>query len=130
VLNGRGSQTLVLAGADQGADYSGYSGNYSWGSLELGSGLSLSVNSDSSHALYTGLIVLDGGLGQLAAINSAANIYYDGNAAGNAWLQGKAYAFGSGGGALVAVVPEPASALMTALGLLALGVVVQRRGRG
>ncbi len=77
------------------------------GSLELGSGLSLSVGNDASRALYVGLVVLDGGLGPLADISSAANIYCDGHAAGNAWLKGRTYAFGSGGGALVAAVPEP-----------------------
>jgi hypothetical protein len=129
VLTGVGSQTLVLAGADKGASFAGYSDNYSWGSVEFGSGLSLSVGSDASRALYAGLVVLDGGLGQLASVNSAANIYYDGNATGNAWLQAKNYAFGSGGGALVAVVPEPASAGLALLGLLAVGGLVRRGAR-
>ena len=62
--------------------------------------------------MYTGLFLLDAGLAQLAQVNSAANIYYDAHASGNAYLQGRSYAFGSGGGSLVAVVPEPQSAAL------------------
>jgi hypothetical protein len=58
------------------------------------------------------LFQLDGGLSQLADINSAANIYYDPSLDGNAYLQGRSWAFGSGGGQLLAAVPEPGSAAL------------------
>jgi hypothetical protein len=127
VLLGGGNQTVTFAGLDLGARYDAYSANFSWGGLELGAGLNLNIGSDASRAFYTGLLVLSGGLSQLASINSAANIYYDGNAAGNAWLQARNYAFGSGGGSLVAVVPEPGSATLALLGLMALGGLVKRK---
>jgi hypothetical protein len=59
------------------------------------------------------------------------NIYYDANAAGNAYLHGLNYAL-EGGGELIAItgasaVPEPETAVSFLAGLAGLGLLRRRR---
>lgn len=137
-LTGSGTQQLALAGADLGATRSAYQNNFAWSELVLGSASQYVLtdgNSLSGGALYVGHIQLEGGLSQLASINSPFNIYYDPTVAGNAYLGGQTYAFGTGGGHLIAVsapalpqamamgisggptaVPEPSAVLLTVSG--------------
>jgi hypothetical protein len=127
VFDGSGTEQLTLAGTDKGASAAGYDDNFSWGTVELNSGVALAIGSDAGRALYAGLFILDGGLTQLANISSAANIYYDPGLAGNAYLHGETYAFGSGGGQLLAAVPEPATSMMWLAGLGAFAFIARRR---
>jgi hypothetical protein len=117
LFEGVGSQTLVLAGHDVGADPAGYRANFAWGRVELASTTGLDIRGASSgSALYAGAFVLDGGLPQLAAIHSAANIYYDPAFADNVYLGGASYRLDGGG--LLTPVPEPSPWALLAAGLL------------
>lgn len=135
ILQGAGAHKLSLAGADLGASLSGYTNNFAWGSLTLGAGGTYALsdgNGVTGGALYVGQLTLDGGLAQLGTINSAFNIYYNIRAAGNEYLGGQTYAFGSGGGKLIgvgeslnkaklsaaAVVPEPSTWALAVGGLM------------
>lgn len=105
-LEGSGTQQLAVAGVDLGATRSAYQNNFAWSELVLGSASQYVLtdgNSISGGALYVGRIQLEGGLTQLASVNSPFNIYYDAAAVGNEYLGGQNYAFGSGGGHLIAV---------------------------
>jgi hypothetical protein len=116
IFDGTGNQTFSLAGSDKGDTLAGFSNNFAWGEIELKSGVNLILqdgHSNASAALYVGLLLLDGGLGQISRINSAYNIYYDTLLTGNAYLQGKTYNL-TGGGQLIAdnsagVLPPPSS---------------------
>lgn len=141
-LEGSGTQQLALAGADLGASRSAYQNNFAWSELVLGSASQYVLtdgNGVSGGALYVGHIQLEGGLSQLASINSPFNVYYDPTVAGNAYLGGQTYAFGTGGGHLIAVsapvlpqatamsiaggptaVPEPSAVLLTVSGAMVL----------
>lgn len=141
-LTGSGTQQLALAGSDLGASRSAYQNNFAWSELVLGSASQYVLtdgNGVSGGALYVGHIQLEGGLSQLASINSPFNIYYDPTVAGNAYLGGQTYAFGTGGGHLIAVsapvlpqasvmsiaggptaVPEPSAVLLTVSGAMVL----------
>ncbi len=139
-LEGSGTQQLALAGADLGASRSAYQNNFAWSELVLGSASQYVLtdgNNVSGGALYVGHIQLEGGLSQLASINSPFNIYYDPTAVGNEYLGGQTYAFGTGGGHLIAVsapalpqamsmsvgataVPEPSAVLLTVSGAMVL----------
>lgn len=141
-LAGSGTQQLALAGADLGASRSAYQNNFAWSELVLGSASQYVLtdgNSVSGGALYVGHLQLEGGLSQLASINSPFNVYYDPTVAGNAYLGGQTYAFGTGGGHLIAVsapalpqamamgisggptpVPEPSAVLLTVSGAMVL----------
>lgn len=141
-LTGSGTQQLALAGADLGATRSAYQNNFAWSELVLGSASQYVLtdgNNLSGGALYVGHIQLEGGLSQLASINSPFNVYYDPTVAGNEYLGGQTYAFGTGGGHLIAVsapalpqgvamniaggptaVPEPSAVLLTVSGAMVL----------
>lgn len=141
-LAGSGTQQLALAGADLGASRSAYQNNFAWSELVLGSASQYVLtdgNSVSGGALYVGHIQLEGGLSQLASINSPFNVYYDPTVVGNEYLGGQTYAFGTGGGHLIAVsapalpqasvmgiaggptaVPEPSAVLLTVSGAMVL----------
>ncbi len=141
-LTGSGTQQLALAGADLGATRSAYQNNFAWSELVLGSASQYVLtdgNNLSGGALYVGHIQLEGGLSQLASINSPFNVYYDPTVAGNEYLGGQTYAFGTGGGHLMAVsapalpqamamniaggptaVPEPSAVLLTVSGAMVL----------
>lgn len=141
-LLGSGTHQLSLAGADLGATRGAYQNNFAWSELVLGAGgqyVLTDGNSVSGGALYVGRFQLEGGLSQLASINSPFNIYYDASAAGNEYLGGQSYAFGTGGGHLIAVsapalpqasimsmsagptaVPEPSAVLLTLSGAMVL----------
>jgi hypothetical protein len=117
LFDGVGRQTLVLAGHDVGADPAGYRANFAWGRIELASATGLDIHGAApGSALYAGAFVLDGGLPQLTAIHSAANIYYDPAFADNFYLGGASYAMDGGG--LLTPVPEPSPWALLAAGLL------------
>lgn len=140
ILNGQGLQKLALGGADYGTSRNGYFNNFAWGEVSLGTGgqyLLTDGNATAGGALYVGVFNLQGGLTQLGSINSAFNVYYDASLAGNAYLGGLSYAFGKGGGHLmavdavvlptshvlgspvgVAVVPEPSVVYLALSGLM------------
>jgi hypothetical protein len=93
---------------------SGYNENFAWGVLGLGAGETLSLLDDGTlgGALYVGTLDLPGGLSQLTS--NGLNIYYDANAAGNAWLQRGTFALAGGG--FATPVPEPAGLILLATG--------------
>lgn len=127
LLASTGPHALVLAGLDLGADPQGYQANFAWGRVELASGAALDLQgAQPAGALYTGAFVLDGGLSQLGAVRSSANIYYNPGLAENAYLQGSSYALPGGG--QLAPVPEPGSGRLGLLGL-AVGGLLRRRRR-
>lgn len=121
LFHGAGNPSFVLAGRDVGADAAGYQANFAWARVEIaaGTGLILSAASAGQRgALYTGAFVLDGGLNQIAALHSAANIYYDPAIDDNGYLGGATYALDGGG--TLAPVPEPASWTLLSVGALVL----------
>jgi hypothetical protein len=131
-FNGAGDQNLYLAGSDLGTLYSGYSNNFAWGEFSLDSGTSIHLfdgNSDPTAALYVGLFELGDGLTQLGSIYSDYNIYYDPNAAGNAYLGGQQYALNGSGFLLPAAVPIPPAVWLFCSGLLGLVGVARRHDR-
>jgi hypothetical protein len=131
VFNGAGSENVLLAGLDKGALYDGYADNFAWGSVELaaGAGLSITAAPGSKGALYAGLLMLDGGLGQLASIMSDSNIYYDPLLSGNSYLGGQTYALAGAGFLIPTAVPEPGTYAMLLAGIGLLGFAARRRVR-
>jgi hypothetical protein len=108
---------MSVGGDDLGFVGLGYLDNFAWGVLGLASGAGLTlVDGDevAGGALYVDRLVLGDGIGQLAAINSGGfNIYYNADAAGNAYLGGLNYQLAGGGwlrpiwaGAVVAAAPD------------------------
>ena len=125
---------LYLTGADFGALIAGYTDNFAWGSLDL-TGQSLTLydgNDQPGGALYVGEIILGYNPETLLLANiigNGLNIYYDSEL--NAYLAGLTYSL-AGGGYLMPVgseVPVPAAAwlLLTGLGALGLGKLLQRQ---
>ncbi|RZI83066.1 MAG: PEP-CTERM sorting domain-containing protein, partial [Rubrivivax sp.] len=134
-LTGAGLHHMQLNGTDKGAWRDGYANNRAWSELVLGAGGSLDltdglpVRRNGRAALYVGEVTFEDGIGQLSNIASDYNIYYDPTLAGNAYLGGRSYAFGSGSGSLVAAaVPEPESFALVLAGL-AMTTFVRRRLR-
>ncbi len=147
-LFGSGLHSVALAGTDLGATRSGYTNNFAWSALALGSGSRyqlLDGNAAAGGALYVGLLELQDGLGQLRNISSNFNIYYDALLAGNAYLGGQTYAFGSGSGHLIGIaapagglsplsagaavaVPEPQEGALVMAGMGVLWLLRQRKG--
>ncbi len=147
-LFGNGLHSVALAGADLGATRMGYANNFAWSALALGSGSRyqmLDGNATAGGALYVGLVELQDGVGQLRNINSNYNIYYDALLAGNAYLAGQTYAFGSGSGHLIGIaapvgglsplsagaavaVPEPQEGALVMAGMGVLCLLRRRKG--
>ncbi len=148
-LFGSGLHSVALAGADLGATRAGYSNNFAWSALALGSGSRYQLidgNASAGGALYVGLVELQDGLSQLRNINSNYNIYYDALLAGNAYLDGQTYAFGNGSGHLIGIsgavgglsplstgaavaVPEPQEGALVMAGMAVLWLLRKRQGR-
>lgn len=147
-LFGSGLHSVALAGADLGATRTGYTNNFAWAALALGSGSRYQLidgNATAGGALYVGLFELQDGLSQLRNINSNYNIYYDALLAGNAYLGGQAYAFGNGSGHLIGItgaagglsplsagaavaVPEPQEGALVMAGMGVLWLLRKRKG--
>jgi hypothetical protein len=135
-FDGGGSQSFYLAGADYGATAAGYSDNFAWGSLTLGSGTTLNLfdgNADPSAALYVENIALSGidaGNLFISSLLGAFNIYYDRNSLANAYLGGLTYSF-SGGGRLIAAhaapVPIPTALWLFGSALAGMALVGRRK---
>lgn len=148
-LFGNGLHSVALAGTDLGATRAGYTNNFAWSALALGSGSRYQLidgNAAAGGALYVGLLELQDGLSQLRSIKSNYNIYYDALLAGNAYLGGQSYAFGSGSGQLIGIVgavgglpplstgaavavPEPQEGALVMAGMGVLWLLRQRKGR-
>ncbi|HEY0256323.1 MAG TPA: PEP-CTERM sorting domain-containing protein, partial [Candidatus Methylacidiphilales bacterium] len=108
--------------------------NFAIGTLELQSGGSLTLldgNSTPGVGLYVGTLQLDGGVSQLADITASPGeiIYYDPNAAGNAYLKDTTYSLSGGGTLEAAVVPEPSTVVLILGGLVLLGLRIRHRAQ-
>jgi hypothetical protein len=130
-----GSHTLTWSASNVGATAAGYQQNFAVGLFELAASGSLTLAGASltpgANALYVHSLLLGGGLGQIASIQSGGlNIYYDPLLADNTYLHGATYAL-SGGGSLMAVaaVPEPEAYAMWLAGIALMGGVAWRRRR-
>ncbi len=131
------SHALSLAGADLGANLTGYANNFAWGTLDLtGESLTLSDGNtgNAGTALYVGEILgvirVDHGDGSWGAGNitgNGLNIYYDPSLAGNEYLSGLRYAMGAGGSLIPSPVPIPSTLLLFGSGLLGLVGLGRRR---
>jgi fibronectin-binding autotransporter adhesin len=124
-----GNHTVGWTSVDLGVASAGYLNNYAIGTLDLQSGAVLTLNSPLYVTNFD--IGLDGGLTQLSedVIDTAGvNIYYDPNAAENAYLGGLTYSIGDDGGMLEAVVPEPSTYVLLLVGAGILRLARQRRG--
>ena len=131
---GDGAHLMELAGVDTGASRAGLLDNFAWGSLVLDAGQRLVLFDDDPNwasaagALYLGSLDLAGVGADVAGgifsriTGNGLNVYYDPTLAGSTWLSGQSYALGGGGLlAPMAAVPEPAPALLLAVGLAVLG---------
>jgi hypothetical protein len=100
-LEGNGEHLLSVNGLDLGDGGQGYVHNFAWGALYLGSGQGLTlINGSGSEAgaLYVNELYLADGIAQLQSINSnGVKIYYNPDAAANAYLGGQSYALPGGG---------------------------------
>jgi hypothetical protein len=137
-LTGNVNHTFYLAGTDKGAEMTGYSNNFAWGTLAIegGGSITLSADGTTGYAQYAGSIL---GLsfdstGQVItniseAAGSMLNVYYLASAADNAYLHSLTYNL-TNGGHLIPVfassVPIPPSAWLLAAGLAGL-IGIRRR---
>ena len=129
-FDGYDSHTFDVNGTNEGAVWSGYQSNYSWGVLNVGHDQSLSLvnaSGTTEGGLYVGTLDLADGLSQLADIKAqGVDVFYD--AALNAWLGGGTYGLSGGGEllpitgdgettafALQASVPEPGTLAATSI---------------
>jgi len=123
-INGGGAQILELPGQDLGALTGGYTNNFSWDTLSLGSSVVLTLadgNGSAGAALYVSAFEMSDadefGTAAISSILSNFNVYYDTGRSENNWLAGGTYEF-SGSGSLIPVpIPEPSTALFFGLGL-------------
>ncbi|MBM3888015.1 MAG: hypothetical protein FJ388_02690 [Verrucomicrobia bacterium] len=99
-----GSHTMLLAGEDLGATWSGYTDNFAIGTLELADAALLKLEDGYLDNLSAALYV-DYFNAETNQITSAYNIYY--NSANNPLLRDQTYAL-IGGGWLIPI-PEPAT---------------------
>lgn len=118
----------------------GFSNNFSWGSLVLWSGNTLDLGVGSGDALYVNTLDLQGGLTQISNLTAAsgATLYYNVNDPQNAYLLGGSYQLDGGGGldpyqgafSSSGSVPEPGTLVLFAAGLLTLAAAATLRRRG
>ncbi len=114
---------LQVRGLDVGADPDGYSDNYAFGGLHLGTGQTLELDDKvgGGGALYIGAVILDDGISQLANIGGDPVIlYYDASLPENDYLNGDTYELGNQSGTLTPgiIVPEPSTLGLFGLALL------------
>lgn len=97
---------VTFAGADLQASFFGYTANFAFGTLRVGSGQSLVLgdgNATPGAAFYTQKLILAGGVAQIPLITgNGCNIYYDPTDAANAYLNAQTYPL-AGGGAIIPV---------------------------
>ena len=117
----------------------GFSNNFGWGTLQLGTGNSLDLTDGSGNAFYVNYLDLQGGLGQLSDLTASNGVvlYYNLDNPQNAYLQGAAYNLEGGGSLMPYVsmdtggtgssVPEPGTLALLAAGLLTLALAPIRR---
>ncbi|MBU1055378.1 MAG: hypothetical protein KKC46_16390 [Proteobacteria bacterium] len=132
-FTGAGLHEYYLAGEDLGADISGYTDNFAWGTLNVEGNLNLfDGNATEGGAQY--LSVLDGAvlLGDIVSNISGQdglNIYYLASAEGNEYLDGLKYNL-TDGGFLIPItesaVPVPPAVWLFISGFIGL-VVIRRR---
>jgi hypothetical protein len=118
---------MSIAGEDRGASFDGFADNFAWGALVIGAGDGLvleDADGPGGGAIYVRELRLEGGLGQISALQSnGMNIYYDLGRSANSYLGGQTYALAGGGS--ISPVPEPG--LMLGALLAAVGVLARRR---
>ena len=128
-LQGTVTHQFTWPGADLGAIASGYTNNFSIGTLELQAGGSITIldgNATSGVGIYVETLELDGGLSQISSITgNGANIYYDPAQTGNAYLNDGTYSLQGGGS--ISPVPEPSTWAMLVGGFGSLLVLRKRR---
>jgi hypothetical protein len=97
-----------LASGDFGQNAAGFTNNFSWNTLELGVGESLTLEDGTDGtdaAIYTSALVLDGGVAQISSITgNGNNIYYNPSNPANSYLGNGTYALAGGG--QISPVPE------------------------
>jgi hypothetical protein len=121
-LQGTVSHNFEWTGADLGPTAAGYTNNFAIGILELQAGGSMSLsdgNATPGMGVYATILMLDGGLSQIADITgNGFNIYYDPSQSANAYLNDQTYALQDGG--FIEPIPEPGTwrMILAGFGLL------------
>jgi hypothetical protein len=118
IFDGYAAHTVALAGHDAGAIHAGFTHNFAWHTVRLRAGHTLTLtdgNADPGAALYTGALVLEGGLPQLASLTGNGGIiYYDPLLPANAYLLGKTWPL-TGGGSVTPIGTAPLAILSTSI---------------
>ena len=124
---------LLLTGSDLGGIFDGFVDNFAWNQLliDAGNELVLKTGAPNGHAFYASSIIgaLLSGNDVTNIIGNGFDIYYNADAAGNAYLNGGTYQLVDGG-ELIAVVPEPGTLALLLSGLGAIVIMRRDRRRG
>lgn len=130
-LQGAGTHTFTWTGVNLGATGAGYANNFAIGVFELGTGVSLDIqngNVSGTVGIYVTTLLLDSGTNQATAINSnGADIFYDGNAPLNAYLDDNTYPLEGGGFIEPVAVPEPGTIALLSCGVGMMALRFRRR---
>ena len=117
VFKAGASHLLQLPGADRGPSLAGFTANFAWNTLELGTGGALTLqdgNAAAGGAMYVRKLLLDGGLAQVAAITgNGFRIFYDPADSANSYLGGGSFSLVNGG----SIAPVTSSLRVRAIGV-------------
>jgi hypothetical protein len=133
-MNSGASQDMYLAGLDFGDILQGYTDNFSWGELHIGSGTTLNLfdgNATPGAGLYVGLFDLADGVDLntllISSITSDYNIYYNPLLAGNDYLGGMTFALNGTGFLMPSTIPVPPAVWLFGSGLIGLIAIARRK---